>query len=153
MGCFSFLCKKCGNGIRSDSFDGDECIIFLLSDGQVIEKMEGRYDSYGGVFTEGGKYKYLLHVNINSKKVSDDGKGLRFEWKHGMWENLINMHFNENRGDGFAAYHKRCFDGILPTTQSGDDPNQGWGEEGNNILAEQPVIKQLMRTKEFMKVR
>ena len=137
MGCFSYLCKECGKGILAKGFDGDECVIFFLSDGQAIEKMEGRYNSYGEVFKIGGKHEYFLHANINSNPNTTkwldrdgglDGDG-SFEWKHSRWEHLIDMHFNKNPSDGFAAYHKECFDGVLPTTQSGDDPNQGWGED------------------------
>ena len=131
MGCFSYLCKECGKGIRSAGVDGDECIIFLLSDGQAIEKMEGRYNSYGGVFEYKGKHEYFLHAKISSNPNTSERRDLNgsFEWKHSKWEHLIDMHFNKNPSDGFAAYHKECFDGVLPTTQSGDDPNQGWGED------------------------
>ena len=51
MGCFSFLCQKCNKGILSTSFHGEQCKLYLLKDGKVIEMMEGEYDSYGRVFT------------------------------------------------------------------------------------------------------
>ena len=53
MGCFSWICKECGKGIKSNSFSGEECKLFLLKDGKVIQKMEGQYDSYGRVFIAG----------------------------------------------------------------------------------------------------
>jgi len=42
--------------------------------------------------------------------------------------------FNDNEGDGIAAIHSRCFKGIIPKTQSEDDPNQGWGENEESIF-------------------
>lgn len=53
MGCFSFLCKECNNPINSSSFEGERVRLFLLKDGQVVQEMEGDYDSYGRVFING----------------------------------------------------------------------------------------------------
>ena len=52
MGCFSFMCKECGEAILSDSFSGDPVELFLLDEGKVIEQMSGQYDSYGRVFDD-----------------------------------------------------------------------------------------------------
>ena len=52
MGCFSFICKKCGKPIHSNSVTGQQVHLFLLEDGHVRESMFGRYDSYGRVFGE-----------------------------------------------------------------------------------------------------
>jgi hypothetical protein len=148
MGCFSYLCKKCGKGINSSSFDGEECIIFLLKDGKPVEKMEGRYDSYGCVFTLEGKHELYVEneydiEEINPQKTST---GLTsFNWQYKPWRNIIRQtirtkqvgeytRFIFDHEDGFAAYHKWCFDGYIPKTGSKSDPDQGW----NDIKKEGP---------------
>lgn len=108
MGCFSFICKKCNKAILSNSFRGEPVELFLLKDGEVIESMSGEYDSYGRVF------------NKNMKSIA---------WKMD-WDKVCDLMFDENKGNGIAAIHTRCFDGEIPTTRSEDDPNQGWGEDG-----------------------
>lgn len=115
MGCFSYLCKKSGKPALSTSFDGSPCRIFLLLNGKVIEEMHGNYDSYGRVF---GK----------------DGKSLKWSLE---WSDCVDLHFNDNEGDGFAIILDSEWDGEYPTTISEDDPNQGWGtydedEEGED---------------------
>lgn len=106
MGCFSFLCKKSGHAATSTSFDGDPVTLYLLKDGKVIEMMHGNYNSYGCVF---------------------DGKGESFQWSIG-WGAVCDLMFSGNDGDGIALVLDKYDDGIVPTTQSEDDPNQGWGE-------------------------
>lgn len=109
MGCFSFICHECGKGIESSSFSGQECRLFLLVNGNVVQRMKGQYDSYGRVFTK----------NLKSSK----------KWKM-EWGKVCNLIFNSNEGDGIAAVHEDCFTGVIPKIQSDSDPNQGWGEEG-----------------------
>jgi len=108
MGCFSYMCQVCGNPIVSDSERGQKCILYLLKDGKVIEKMEGEYDSYGRVFDENGE---------------------SIEWDT-PWGEIVELHFNHKNNDGIAAFHYNCykkFDHIDPQTISDDDPEQGWG--------------------------
>jgi hypothetical protein len=59
MGCISFLCKECGQGVNSDSFKGEMVKLFLLKDGKVLQEMEGEYDSYGRVFIDSKSPKRL----------------------------------------------------------------------------------------------
>lgn len=106
MGCFSFMCKKCGKPILSNSFNGQKVKLFLLSNSKIIEEMEGPYDSYGRVFDN------------NMKSI---------EWSM-SWSKVCDLMFSDNYSDGIAAIHSKCFDGILPTSRSAGDPNQGWGE-------------------------
>jgi hypothetical protein len=106
MGCFSFLCKACGKGINSSSFRGERCIMFLLKDGKVIETMQGEYDSYGRVF---------------------DGEGVPVYWSM-PWADVCHLMFSSDTGDGIAAFHERCYQGLPPVTRSDDDPDQGWNE-------------------------
>ena len=107
MGCFSYLCKGCNESIKSDSFSGQDCYMFLLKKGKVDQYMAGPYNSYGAVF--------------------DDNGSDAIEWR-GDWGKLVTLHFNDNKNDGFAVYHKKCYDEKLPMTISDDDPNQGWGD-------------------------
>ena len=119
MGCFSYLCKKSGKPALSTSFDGSPCRLFILLNGEVIEEMHGNYDSYGRVF---GK----------------DGESLKWSLD---WHKCCNLHFNDNKGDGFAVILDSEWDGEYPTTISEYDPNQGWGtydedeeDEDGNLL-------------------
>jgi len=116
MGCFSFLCKKSGKAALSTSFDGSPCYLFLLKDGKVIEEMYGNYDSYGCVFDENGE---------------------SFEWSI-PWHSVCDLMFDErNLGNGIAVILDHYYDGVLPTTRSEGDPNQGWGsyeEDGEDLM-------------------
>ena len=100
MGCFSFMCKECGKPILSDSLKGQQVKLFLLENGKVIEQMEGGYNSYGAVFG----------TNWNME-----------------WTDVCELMFG-NHKSGIAAVHTRCWTGKIPTTDSDQDPNQGWGE-------------------------
>lgn len=108
MGCFSYMCKECGEPILSNSFRGEKVELFLLLNGKVIEHMSGEYDSYGRVFDK------------NFKSI---------KWKMN-WNEICKLMFDFDETNGIAAIHTRCFDGKLPTTQSEHDPDQGWGKNG-----------------------
>ena len=105
MGCFSFICKECGKPVRSDSGRGEDVYLLLLKNGSVVESMAGEYDSYGRVF---------------------DDNGRSIEWKMD-WNDVCDLMFSPDKGDGIAAIHIGCFHDV-PTTRSEDDPNQGWGK-------------------------
>jgi len=117
MGCFSFLCKECGKGIRSNSFSGEKCELFLLDTGAVIQHMSGQYDSYGRVFIEGTQSKKVKHGLMESQKWN-----LR-------WGKVCDLMFDDDPRSGIAAYHSKCWKGNTPESISEGDPNQGWGEE------------------------
>ena len=108
MGCFSFLCKESGLPVASDSFSGDAVRMYLLRNGKLIEEMRGHYDSYGRVFND-STYE-------NS-----------FEWKTD-WDEVCDLMFTKNKGDGIAVVLEKYFTGNIPTTRSEGDRNQGWGE-------------------------
>lgn len=61
MGCFSFKCLECGQGVNSTSFQGELVKLFLLQDGKIIQQMEGEYDSYGTVFMDGTQDSSVQH--------------------------------------------------------------------------------------------
>lgn len=105
MGCFSFLCNSCGKPIKSSSFRGERCYLFLLKDGHLIDVMNGEYDSYGRVFDE---------------------KGESIFWRM-SWSDVCDLMFTDNPRNGIAAYHENCCDKMIPKTRSFDDPDQGWG--------------------------
>ncbi len=113
MGCFSYLCKKSGKAALSTSFSGSAVYIFLLKKGKCLEMMYGNYDSYGRVF----------------KKTNKEGRNdLRdsFEWV----ADWLSFSFDyQGCGDhsGFAFVLAEHWDGVIPTTTSEHDPNQGWG--------------------------
>lgn len=100
MGCFSYICPKCGKGINSSSLHGENVKISLLIKGRVVEEMQGPYDSYGRVFD--------------------------YEWESKPWGELVDLHFGKDPSSGFAVVHVACDDGTVPTTRSDDDPDQGW---------------------------
>lgn len=119
MGCFSFICKESGLPVASSSFDGDAVRMYLLKDGKVIEEMRGHYDSYGRVFKA--------------------DKNESFQWKT-EWNEVCDLMFTDNKGDGIAVILEKYFSGRIPTTQSDDDRNQGWGDEnGGFVKIEQPM--------------
>jgi len=109
MGYFSFMCKECGKAILSNSFRGQKVELFLLKNGDVVQHMSGEYDSYGRVFT----------------KDSDDS----IEWDMD-WDDVVGLMFDGDESSGIAAIHTRCYTGEVPKTKSDDDPDQGWGVEG-----------------------
>ncbi len=124
MGCFSFMCQKCGKPILSDSFSGQPVELFLLENGIVVDKMGGQYDSYGRVFTED------LKDSIQWKRY----------WTYGYPETVEDPHStpacdllnDSSLSNGIAAIHTSCYSGEIPTESSPQDPNQGWGSEDDD---------------------
>ena len=108
MGCFSFICKRCGKGILSNSFRGERVELFLLKNGKVVEQMSGEYDSYGRVF---------------------DSKMESIEWEMDR-DDVCDLMFDEDRSNGVAAIHSSCWESEIPCERSYNDPDQGWGKDG-----------------------
>ena len=120
MGCFSFLCKESGLPVASDSFSGDAVRMYLLKNGKLIEEMRGHYDSYGRVF-------------------KDSTYEESFEWKTD-WNEVCDLMFTKNEGDGIAVVLEKYFTGTIPTTRSEGDRNQGWGEpNGGRVKITEPM--------------
>ncbi len=123
MGCFSFKCKVTGKPALSTSFDGSPVHLFLLKNGEVIEHMHGNYDSYGRVFS-------------NEKDPEDKSMcaTTSFEWKMD-WSKVCDLMFDPNKRNGIALIHDSFWKegDPYPTERSEDDPNQGWGEDGENF--------------------
>jgi len=140
MGCFSFICKECGEAVLSDSFAGQEVTLSLLKDGNVVQAMTGEYDSYGRCFIEGSqepsvKHKLKLSYQWENPfpEVPPTENELYFV-KEGeepdYWGRVCSLMFSSDSRNGIAAVHTKCqVEGKVPTTKSEDDPNQGWGDE------------------------
>jgi hypothetical protein len=125
MGCFSYKCKECGEPINSDSFSGEMVKLFLLKDGKVIEKMEGPYDSYGGVFTiEKDDHNNLIY-NIDTT----------ISWKMD-WGDVCDIMDTDDKSEGVAAIHSACYRGVDPIDVSEFDANQGWGKMKPRFMSE-----------------
>lgn len=130
MGCFSFKCKKSGKAVASSSFDGDAVRMFLLKDGKVIEEMHGHYDSYGRVFS-----------NVKDPKDTSMTPTTSFKWKMD-WGKVCDLMFSPNPANGIAVVLDKYWDGVVPTTRSESDPNQGWGRpQGGKIKVAEPYHK------------
>lgn len=133
MGCFSFKCKECETPINSTSFEGEHCKLFLLKDGKVLQEMEGDYDSYGRVFAPDKKSSIRWsdptpEIPLEPYWQQNDGGPTNPE-NHGYWLRVCHlMHDDGNSANGIAAYHVKCYKGILPTERSESDPDQGWGK-------------------------
>ena len=130
MGCFSFLCQKCGKGIQSTSFSGQQTILVLLKDGKEIQRMDGEYDSYGRVFIDGSQrsdVKHDLRESVQWKSPVDPNID-----PDDAWGDVCDLMFDSNTRNGIAAVHKKCLgpnEEFSPTNRSESDPNQGWGED------------------------
>lgn len=110
MGFFSYMCKECGESIKNNGPDGEPVRLVLLEAGRPVEEMIGRYDGYGRVFG------YT-------------------EWLYKDWHDLVNMHFSNDKHEGFAAVHLACDKGNNFNTVSEDDPDQGYGRASDFKLA------------------
>ncbi len=118
MGCFSFLCSECGDPIRSNSFSGEFCILFLLEEGEILEWMQGQYDSYGRVFK--------IHVPPDGVSPDDDESSKL--WESMEWGEVASLMNKGAPNTGIAAYHVECWhghEGNRPEV-SVNDPDQGW---------------------------
>jgi hypothetical protein len=106
MGEFSYLCKSCGSPINA----GEQCIMFLLHKGKIVEHQRGINSNYG--YCEQEEYE----------DGPDD------TWKYKNWNDLCELQFGVDKRSGFAVYHDACWKGEKPMTRSENDPNQGWGK-------------------------
>ena len=127
MGCFSYMCKECGESIKSNV---DDVTLSLLKEGKVIQSMRGLYDSYGRVYIDASKDALASHEwndpfpdkPLDKYEQADVDNG-DTTW---TWSRVCDLVFSEGAGNGIAAVHTRCqVEGKEPTTMSDDDPNQG----------------------------
>lgn len=114
MGCFSYICQGCGEPVLSNSYTGEDVILFHLQKGEVIQTMQGQYNSYGACFKEDGNSSFHW--------------GPSAEEDHDYWCGIVDEHFDpEDQTSGIAAIHCECYRNMTPNERSDNDPNQGWG--------------------------
>lgn len=126
MGCFSFKCLECGDGVESTSFSGQNVGLYLLKNGVIVQQMHGPYDSYGRVFINGSRDEYGDRKSQQWQNPSPDYNLSSEENDEKAWNRVCDLIFHPDITNGIAAIHKKCFK-KLPTHRSPDDPNQGWG--------------------------
>ena len=123
MGSFSYMCQRSGKPVNRY----DRCYLFLVIGGEIKETMYGNYDGYGRVLSKSRGYKY-------------------FNWdKH--WDDIVNIHFNDNNNDGIAAILADHYDGIPPTEQSEYDDYQGFGRPTNKLRIKAPYHTNSLKEK------
>jgi len=137
MGCFSWLCSECGKGVTSTSFQGEQVKLFLIKEGKIVDQMEGEYNSYGSVFIDGTQdpdVKHKLRLSREWKNPTPEEEPDEFWKKQGeaelAWFRICDLMFDDKGTDGIVAIHTKCFKGSVPAVRSKNDPNQGWGENG-----------------------
>lgn len=108
----------------------DEEVEFIRISGEVLQEMEGEYDSYGRVFTEDREGSVYWENPTPGVPLADHEleKGDTPD-SHGYWSRVCDLLLTEDESSGIAAVHSKCFAGVIPTTRSEDDPNQGWGDD------------------------
>jgi hypothetical protein len=92
----------------------------LVKEGEVLEWMQGEYDSYGRVFKMDPRpYK--------SRENGLQGTTSSYDWTVMDWGDIVDLHFGSDSYSGIAAYHTGCFKGDMDEVcVSDDDPDQGW---------------------------
>ena len=111
--------------------------MFLLKDGKVVDQLEGEYDSYGSVFIPDSQREDISHPLRNSRLWKIQTECEDEETEYGFvrkgedigWSKICKLNSNDNIHDGIAVIHKCCDSGNIPTMQSMNDPNQGWGDD------------------------
>lgn len=96
--------------------------------------MEGQYDSYGRCFIEGTQVDSVKHKLKESHHWDPYDTGYdpeTYDWKtdRDPWHDVCDLNFDNNPANGIAAVHTKCWTGKVPTTQSANDPDQGWGDD------------------------
>lgn len=129
MGCFSFICSECGDAIRSNSFSGEFCILFLVEDGEIREWMQGEYDCYGRVFKSA-----TTGMGVAPGEDAWGEVSVSQLWESMEWKDVCTLMHNGEPNSGIAAYHIRCWhahEGNQPEV-SRHDPDQGAGVDDSD---------------------
>ncbi|MGF7033482.1 hypothetical protein J2T17_004430 [Paenibacillus mucilaginosus] len=118
MGVFSYLCNGCGSNIRSNGFEGEQCVLQHIRHGELIGQVEGAYDGWGSVVGDKVFRRYLPagedHPN-GQRQIGLSELGLP----------------DSGKRSGIAAWHKVCF-AKVPAAQQSEyrisrmDPKQGY---------------------------
>ena len=102
---FSYICKECETPVRLS----EACIFFLLKEGEVVEFQKGINGGHG-------------HIT-EAKDYTGEGDF----WREDEWNKLVDLHFDNNDGNGFAVFHQKCYRNVPPRTISDTDPRRGFG--------------------------
>jgi len=136
MGCFSYICPKCGNPIYADRYGnciGEEVRLARLVKGKVVEWMRGRYDSYGKVHIPAGDGFKSEHFIIadSGQLIQIYDEKMKHNWLTSTWNNIVNEQFSNDKSEGLIAIHEKCWNSDWGNVQSKDDPDQGWNDYEN----------------------
>ena len=110
---FSYICDVCGLSIASNTVCGEECILIYIKDGVEIERIEGEYDGFGGVFTDKKGETYSLERERSFWKTPREEIDDAYE----SWEDST----------GICAFHKKCYHSDVVLVKSQPDPLDGYG--------------------------
>ena len=137
MGNFSYISENRGEAVKNPWREETLCELQFIQGGVVVESMRGTYSGYGAVLVEDGYtfvHKVLrdgVMVDITQEtldRVAAGGKSFDGDvWVTKGWCDMVNDHFNDGEGDGFAAWHLRDLEQAVPhsTVASDNDPGQG----------------------------
>lgn len=123
MGNFSYICKGCNTPVN----DMEKCVFFLLDKGIIVEYQIGTNNNYGAT------------TEAERKEHSFSGE----TWKYKDWDELVTMMCGNDKTSGFAVYHQVCYHDQIPTEESEDDPNQGWGEMRDKYCKKNNIFKHM----------
>ena len=144
MGNFSYISENRGKAVTNPWHEETLCELQFLQKGVVVEVLRGVYSGYGAVLVDEGHafvHKVLRNgvmVDITEEtkaRVAAGGKSFDGDlWVTKGWCDMVDDHFNDDETDGFAAWHLRDVDHVVPMSFycSADDPNQGdrfYGDE------------------------
>lgn len=127
MGMFSYICSKTNVAISSEE---PQVVLYALEKGVVVEVMAGQYSGYGSVNGDSQVVHKILRdgvlVDVSPAKDPDSAGD---EWMHTDWQEMVNLHFDDNNNSGMHAIIGTYDESYIPSERSDDDPNQGWGED------------------------
>lgn len=136
MGCFSYICPKCGDPIYSDKYGnciGEEVRLARLVKGKVVECMKGRYNAYGRVH-RGEDSSHILGSSSGEEiKIFDNSNDKEHNWVSIEWSEFVDEQYNDDSDTGIVAIHEKCWDGSFGETISEGDPDQGWRDYENDV--------------------
>jgi hypothetical protein len=126
MGMFSYMCEVTGQQVRMY----DKVRLYLLKEGQVVEEMRGHYNGYGSSDDLSEHHEYRDESGVMVPVTEDMIAKIEMlgdPWVTDEWNELVNMHFDEEQPDsGFAcALECNVYANYIPKSISENDPEQG----------------------------
>lgn len=94
MGCFGYICNKCGKNIR----DGEKAVLRHVRHGEILGETIGEYDSYGRVYEDSvfrsWEKEEKSYLNINSHEEICKSEFDLYDSKERETKNLATKDFN-----------------------------------------------------------